>query len=442
MEAIFPVLSKMHLAMDERSVRKSAMMMKGGMSMLQQVLCHRTIGPFQMLSILGHGAQGVVYRAVHTKTGAEVAIKAIRCQTSSMEALEHVQREVSLLRQMDHPFIVSFFDLLHNDTYAFFVMELVSGGCLGKYLREQAPLPETDCRRLFYEIVAVLDYLHTTKHVIHRDLKPENMLLDRNGDLRVIDFGLAKAWTTANPMMWTQCGSPHYAAPEVVSGSLYSTGADMWSAGVILYAMVAGTLPFAGPDIKTVWDRVLNHDPVMPPGLSPPLANLLTRLLIKEPDSRITLADVKQHPWFTGYTDWVSFPHTFADLRIADVAELDPRIVTQLRALDIETTGLLREVRDKRMNPRTAAYAMMRRSQIMDDLQVQYGQGRGTAKRRRSTDTLEPEMVPIQEPVAMPLVKARSRIVSKKPRPIVPKIFKVPFRAPVCFVASHAPGSD
>jgi serine/threonine protein kinase len=360
---------------------------------------------------------------------ADVAIKAIKRPSSSPDVLDALGREMNMMRMMDHPFIVSFFDILHDDTCTYFVMELAQSGSLSRYLADQGRLAEEDARHFFYEIISVLDYLHNTKKVVHRDLKPQNILLDHNFHIRIVDFGLAKSWTAASPMMTETCGTAAYVAPEVLRGDPYSSSVDIWGAGVILYIMVAGRHPFADWKTTNVLQSIMTTDPPIPDCWSAALTHLVSNLLVKDPMKRITLADIKGHPWFEGYTDWVSFPHDFAQLCVTDVDDLDPRVLASDMFAEIDPVELLHELREHKINARTSAYKMLRKKRIIDDL--------GAIKplklallstaHQRACSSLN--VMPSRDP-SPGLTKIGPRY-SPRPLPIIPKVIRrVPIQLP------------
>jgi serine/threonine protein kinase len=353
---------------------------------------------------------------------ADVAIKAIKRPSSSPDVLDALRREVNMMRMMDHPFIVSFFDILHDDTCTYFVMEFAQCGSLGRYLAEQGCLAEEDARHFFYEIVSVLDYLHNTKKVVHRDLKPQNILLDHNFHIRIADFGLAKSWTAASPMMTGTCGTAAYVAPEVLRGDPYSSSVDIWGAGVILYTMVAGRHPFSDWKTTNVLQSIMTTDPPIPDCWSAALTHLVSNLLMKDPMRRITLADIKSHPWFEGYTDWVSFPHDFAQLCVADVDDLDPRVLASDIFAEIDPVELLHELKEHKINARTNAYKMLRKKRISEDLGARKPLSLTLLSMGHHRACTNLKAMPSRDPCRG--LRKIGPICSPRPLPIIPKVMK------------------
>jgi len=142
-----------------------------------------------------------------------------------------------------------------------------------------------------------VEYLSKLR-IVHRDLKPENLLLDYDSGIKLVDFGLSNTYKQGE-LLKTACGSPCYAAPEMIAGKRYNgTGVDLWSCGVILFALLAGYLPFEDPNTSNLYKKILSADFEMPNFLSPEAQDIITRILTTDPEKRITISQIKMHPWF------------------------------------------------------------------------------------------------------------------------------------------------
>jgi 5'-AMP-activated protein kinase catalytic alpha subunit len=158
-------------------------------------------------------------------------------------------------------------------------------------------LSEDEARRFFQQIVSGIDYCHAHM-VVHRDLKPENLLLDSDNNVKLADFGLSNMMRDGH-FLSTSCGSPNYAAPEVISGNLYAgPEVDVWSCGVILYALLCGSLPFDDDNIANLFRKIKSGAYVLPSHLSDGARDLIPRMLIVDPMKRMTIAQIRRHPWF------------------------------------------------------------------------------------------------------------------------------------------------
>jgi len=173
-----------------------------------------------------------------------------------------------------------------------------AGTELFDYIVQHGKLTEDRARRFFQQILCAVEYCHRHK-IVHRDLKPENLLLDENLNVKIADFGLSNIMTDGN-FLKTSCGSPNYAAPEVISGKLYAgPEVDVWSCGVILYVLLVGRLPFDDEYIPTLFKKIASGHFHMPHYISPGAARLIKRMLVVSPMNRITVAEIRQDPWFT-----------------------------------------------------------------------------------------------------------------------------------------------
>ncbi|KAF2499558.1 Pkinase-domain-containing protein [Lophium mytilinum] len=222
-----------------------------------------------------------------------------------------LEREIVIMKLLEHRNIVKLYDVWENHNELYLVMEYVQGGELFHYIEEQGGLQEIEVVHLFRQIIAALLYCHRL-HIHHRDLKPENILLDRSTfEIKLVDFGMA-ALQPEGQKLSTPCGSPHYAAPEVIRFRAYDGGkADVWSCGVILYVMLTGTPPFnySGDDrdLKDLFRAISLADYVMPDMISKEAQDLIRRILVTDPTRRISIDDIWAHPFLHKYDSQLSF---------------------------------------------------------------------------------------------------------------------------------------
>jgi len=254
---------------------------------------------YRLGKTLGIGSFGKVKVAEHILTGHKVAIKILnRRKIKAMDMDEKVRREIKILRLFMHPHIIRLYEIIESPNDIYVVMEYVKGGELFDYIVEKGRLVEDEARQFFQQIVSGVEYCHRNM-VVHRDLKPENLLLDSNMHVKIADFGLSNVMRDGR-FLKTSCGSPNYAAPEVISGKLYAgPEVDVWSCGVILYALLCGSLPFDDENIPNLFKKIKNGIFHMPNHLSPGARDIIPRMLLVDPLKRITLAEIRQHPWYT-----------------------------------------------------------------------------------------------------------------------------------------------
>lgn len=194
---------------------------------------------------LGEGTFGKVKLGIHVRTGQKVAIKILdRQKIAQMSDSRRVGREIKILQEVKHRNIIELYDIIEDDIAIYMIMEYAEGGELFDYIVKQGRLKEKEAAFFYYQLMEGIEFLHSKK-IAHRDLKPENLLLDRDcKTIKIVDFGLSNIYKD-DVLLSTACGSPCYAAPEMVEGSKYiGYTVDVWSSGITLYAMICGYLPF------------------------------------------------------------------------------------------------------------------------------------------------------------------------------------------------------
>jgi len=254
---------------------------------------------YDIKETIGSGGFGKVKRAIHLPTGETVAIK-IMDKNKLGDDLPRVQTEMKALKSLHHPSICRLYELLETQRKIFLVLEYCSGGELFDYIVDKDKLDEREARQFFREICGAVAYMHS-KGFAHRDLKPENILIDEDHRIKLIDFGLcAQPDNGLNSALATCCGSPAYAAPELVSGRKYmGPEADVWSLGVLLYALLNGFLPFDDDNLTILYRKIKQGKYETPEWLSQDSVFLMAQLLQVDPKKRITMTRLLRHRWIT-----------------------------------------------------------------------------------------------------------------------------------------------
>ncbi|XP_077169037.1 serine/threonine-protein kinase BRSK1 isoform X6 [Paroedura picta] len=294
------------------------------------------VGPYRLEKTLGKGQTGLVKLGVHCITGQKVAIKIVNREKLSESVLMKVEREIAILKLIEHPHVLKLHDVYENKKYLYLVLEHVSGGELFDYLVKKGRLTPKEARKFFRQIVSALDFCHSYS-ICHRDLKPENLLLDEKNNIRIADFGMASL-QVGDSLLETSCGSPHYACPEVIKGEKYDgRRADMWSCGVILFALLVGALPFDDDNLRQLLEKVKRGIFHMPHFIPPDCQNLLRGMIEVEPEKRLSLEQIQKHPWFLGGKNEPEpeqpIPRKVAIRRIQSVSELDPDVLESMHSL-------------------------------------------------------------------------------------------------------------
>ncbi|XP_042170309.1 serine/threonine-protein kinase SIK2 [Oncorhynchus tshawytscha] len=254
------------------------------------------VGFYEIIRTLGKGNFAVVKLACHKVTKTQVAIKIIDKKRLEPSDLKKIYREVEVMKLLNHPHIIKLYQVMETKDMLYMVMEYARNGEMFDYLLSSGRLSESEARRKFCQILSAVDYCHSN-HIVHRDLKAENLLLDSNMDIKVADFGFGNFFSEGQ-FLSTWCGSPPYAAPEVFEGIEYEgPPLDIWSLGVVLYVLVCGVLPFDGPSLPALRQRVREGRFRIPFYMSQDCENLVRRMLVIEPAKRITVARIKKHRW-------------------------------------------------------------------------------------------------------------------------------------------------
>ncbi|WEW60210.1 Protein kinase [Emydomyces testavorans] len=252
---------------------------------------------YKTVRILGEGSFGKVKLAIHRASGREVALKIIsRRKLLSRDMVGRVEREIQYLQLLRHPHIIKLYTVIATKTDIVMVLEYAERE-LFDYLITRGKCNDEEARTFFQQIICAVEYCHRHK-IVHRDLKPENLLIDSDKNVKIADFGLSNIMTDGN-FLRTSCGSPNYAAPEVISGKLYAgPEVDVWSCGVILYVLLVGKLPFDDDYIPNLFRKISAGNFYMPPYISSGAANLIRRMLQVHPVHRITIPDIRRDSWF------------------------------------------------------------------------------------------------------------------------------------------------
>lgn len=277
---------------------------------------HREVrfGSYVLGSTLGEGEFGKV-KLGWRKDGAlpsQVAIKLIKRESiqKDSDSENKIHREINSLKLLNHPNIVNLVEVMKSGKYIGIVLEYASGGELFDYILQHKYLKENVAKKLFAQLVSGVDHMHA-KGLVHRDLKLENLLLDKHKNVIISDFGFVNSYNRGrSDLMKTSCGSPCYAAPELVLTQSPYAGrkVDIWLLGVILYAMLSGYLPFDddpdnedGADIVKLYHYICKTPLTFPEYVSPLARDLLRKIIVPDPTRRITLDEIREHQWLSPY---------------------------------------------------------------------------------------------------------------------------------------------
>jgi serine/threonine protein kinase len=255
-------------------------------------------GRYEYIKTLGAGASSIVILVRHIVSSALFACKVVSRQHLIDENIfDRFEQEVRLLASLSHPNIVRLEEVVFDPGLIFLVLEYCAQGNLFSHIVSEGMFPEQRARVIFRQIAEALSYIHE-RDIAHRDLKPDNILIDRLFNAKLADFGLCHV-TKSKSLLRTRCGSPLYAPPEILAGKDYDgKAADIWSLGVVLYAMVTGMLPWSSDNQIELFRQIREMDVEIPAHLSSMLQELLVKMLNKDPANRATITEVLNSPWF------------------------------------------------------------------------------------------------------------------------------------------------
>ncbi|XP_066903852.1 cAMP-dependent protein kinase catalytic subunit 3 [Halyomorpha halys] len=264
-----------------------------------------SIEDLDIIKTIGTGTFGRVCLCREKLRGGYLAVKILAISdVIRLKQVEHVRNEREILSGIRHPFIVNLWWHSHDSTYLYMVFDYVPGGELFSYLRNAGRFPTSTAMFYTAEIVVALEYLHS-QSIVYRDLKPENLLLDKEGHLKITDFGFAKKLTDRT---WTLCGTPEYLAPEIIQSKGHNKAVDWWALGVLIYEMLAGYPPFFDKNPFGIYEKILAGKIEWSQHLDPVGKDLVKKLLVQDRTKRLGnmkngADDIKRHRWFKNI-DW------------------------------------------------------------------------------------------------------------------------------------------
>jgi len=323
----------------------------------------KQIGSYLLGKTIGEGTFGKVKLATHKYTNENVAIKILdKSKMIEDDDVIHVQREISILKKLKHRNIVQLYEIIQTKKNIYLIMDYAEGGELFEYISNKKKLTEIESCKFFQDIINGLEYLHK-QNIAHRDLKPENLLLDFNKNIKITDFGLSTVYSCDN-LLKTPCGTPSYAPPEMLKGQhYYGLLSDIWSAGIILYAMLVGYLPFSeSSKDDVVCEKIVEGSFEIPSNLSAMAVDLLKNILKVDPNERFDLEHIKQHPWFnllrTNLCQGII--HNYNKVPI------DYKILASLSKFNIDLTTAEKDILDNKHNSTTATYYLALRKFVRE----------------------------------------------------------------------------
>ena len=332
-----------------------------------------TIGDFKIGTKIGQGTFSKVCQGIHIPTGEKVAIKILpKDQIKETSDKIRIEKEISLQKKLHHQNIIQQYSILDTESSIYIITEYCSGGELFDYIVSKRRLQEIEACRIYQQLINGLEYLHKQK-ICHRDLKPENLLFDSKHNLKIADFGLSNDYIYGK--LSTPCGSPCYAAPEMVTGKkYYGDTVDIWSSGIVLYSMVCGYLPFEDDNQTILFHKIAKGLFTLPSFLSNSCKDLIKNILVTNPKKRYGFEEIKKHSWFMsvnnigGKNILFSSPGILIDY---DVIPIDINIIKEIyytkEYKNFSILNIVNDVIRNKHNKITTAYYLILKKKLRNN---------------------------------------------------------------------------
>ncbi|XP_052598741.1 sperm motility kinase 2B-like [Peromyscus californicus insignis] len=346
---------------------------------------------YVMLKTLGRGGFAEVKLAYHRFTSTLVAVKVLQKENKWCLA---VNPEVNIMKMINHPNIISLVQVIESEKKIYLIMEVFAGKQLYQYVGKAGHLEEDRARGIFRQILSAVSYCH--EHgIIHRDLKPDNIMVDRKGNVKIIDFGLG-AQVRPGEKLSFYCGVYKFAAPEFHLRRLYDgPKVDIWTLGVVLYFMVVGKVPFDAVTLPELRHQIVNANYTVPLDMSQELQDLLSLLMTVDPSLRPTVDEVKRHPWLR--EEMEASPNDCEEM----VPGLpDPAIVKAMEHIGFQARDIKESLQQRKFNQTMASYCLLKRQALQWPTCTTLAQ------------PVNPGVAPfpsLEDPVAFPLPPRRRR---------------------------------
>ena len=315
----------------------------------------KQIGDYVLNEEIAEGPLAQVYQATHIPTGEKVAVKVFNKIKLNSEPDYYIktQKEISILKKMFHKNIIKLYEIMETAQRLYLVMEFCDGGDLFNYISNRGHLTEKQSCKFFHEIIEALSYLHS-QHIAHRDIKPENLLLNTTGktiSLKLIDFGISNIYK--DDYLRSSCGTSAFAPPEMYKGEQYNALlSDVWSAGIVLYAMIFGYLPFCDENEQKNINNIINGIYEIPEDTNEDLRDFLSHIIEIDPKKRFNLEQIKNHKWYNTIND-NSRPGIIIDKHKIPI---DNRIITVCQAYGYDQEKMIESVSDNSYDNYNSAY--------------------------------------------------------------------------------------
>lgn len=326
---------------------------------------YKTLGPFTLGEKLGEGTFGVVRLGIHSKTGEKVAVK-ILDKNKILEKKDRIsiEREIKILKYLHHENIIQLYSSIQTKSSIFLIMEYAPGKELFDYISKKRRLSEFESCNFYLQVLSGINYL-SKNNICHRDIKPENLLLNSSKNkIKIADFGLSIMYKNGE-LLKTACGSPSYASPEMLKGEKYDgLMSDIWSSGIVLYAMICGFLPFEDDNNDKLYEKILIGKFEIPPFVSDNAKDLIRRILVVNPNHRLKINQIIKHPWFKQFNDKISLNNGLSLKEL--IIPIDEEIVQKMIEFGYKPEEIRKNILSNRHNHATTVYYLLVKAKVRE----------------------------------------------------------------------------
>lgn len=329
------------------------------------ILHHPILGDIVILGKLARGGYASIWKAYCVEMKTHVCLKIDEKRQSATE------NEFKMMKLLNHPLTCQFYGEFRSGNNVGAVIEFIDGLTILDYVNQHGVIKESFARYLFLELVSIIQHLHCELNMIHQDLKCENIMIDTHNNLHLIDFGFAHLDSDTIPLSYSGYGTPGYISPEVISGGRYTFSSDIFSIGILLYCMIIGKLPFAGANPSEIFQKTVKDAAEIPDGVSPDAADLINKLIDKDPINRPSISSILEHPWLNPIVRGIRLSPDLTHLRMLDKypnGTLDQRVLDLFRSYGYSVEDLINDITNNIDSKLVAYYLFLRNIQISTHL--------------------------------------------------------------------------
>ena len=328
-----------------------------------KILKHNVLGDIIVMDKIGRGGYATIYK------GYCIQMKTYVCLKIDEKGDSKTENEFQMMSYLNHPLTCQCFGVFEDSGKKGAIIEFIDGQTILDFVNERGIIKEISAKFLFLELISIIYHLHIELHMIHQDLKCENVIIDKDSNLHLIDFGFAHIYNESAPRTYEGYGTPGYIPPEVIKRAPFNYKSDIFSIGILLYAMLVGKMPFVGASPDEIFYNTCNIEPYFPASLTRAAVDLLRGLLSKEPQNRPDILQIMAHPWLNPYIRGHLYKPSISHLHTLYVLpeegeELDPQVIQLMSEYNYDINVVVADVRARKNTRLEKEYIFLRKIQI------------------------------------------------------------------------------